>query len=59
MKAIEEVVAYIKKLHSSLCQWQLSLNNTKFLGSAEGNLFIDADDPTQADGNDGDVWISY
>jgi len=59
LKTVAECVAYIKKLHSALSQWQLSLNNTKFLGSAEGNLFIDTDDPAKADGNDGDVWISY
>jgi len=57
MKTIAELTAYIKKLHSALSQWQLSLNNTKFLGSADGNLTISTLAPDSTDGHDDDIWI--
>jgi len=57
MKTIAELTAYIKKLHSALSQWQLSLNNTKFLGSADGHLTISTVAPDSTDGHDKDIWI--
>ena len=57
LKTVAECVAYIKKLHSALSQWQLSLNNTKFLGSAVGHLTISTVVPETSDGHDEDIWI--
>ena len=57
MKTVEELSAYIKKLCSVLYQWQLSLNNTKFLGSAAGHLTISTVAPAPTDGYDEDLWI--
>jgi len=57
LKTVEECSAYIKKLHSALSQWQLSLNNTKFLGSAAGHLTISTVAPATTDGHDEDIWV--
>ena len=57
LKTVAEMSAYIKKLHSALSQWQLSLNNTKFLGSADGHLTISTVAPASTDGHDKDIWI--
>jgi hypothetical protein len=56
-KTVAELTAYIKKLYSTLTQWQLSLNNTKFLGSADGHLTISTVVPESTDGHDKDLWI--
>lgn len=56
-KTVAELTAYIKKLHAALTQWQLSLNNTKFLGSAAGHLTISSVAPATTDGHDEDIWV--
>ena len=59
IKTPVELANYIKQLVSTLSQWQLILNNTKFLGSAVGHLTISEVAPTTAQGHDQDVWIKH
>ena len=59
LKTISEINAYVKNLYTTLYQWQLSLNNTKFLGSAAGHLTISSSIPASTDGHDDDIWIQH
>ena len=59
MKTVRALNDYIKQLFPILSKWQMTLNNTKFLGSASGHLTISDVPPTPDDGEDEDIWVKY